>query len=154
MNLIKEAERKNVFKLPYRLKTNFDPKPLPNNHTGIKYSFVVDQSEKHLAFKDGWAFLEGEAAYNKRVYVIFEADSCRYIFRTTRLKRPAIAKKYGPNYLQSGFQFKVAKRKLKEGRYQVGLLISQRSRLIGNTITNNHVEILNDRKKTQTNYAQ
>jgi len=104
----------------------------------------VDQTEKQLALINGWAFLEGEASYNKRVYVIFEGNSCRYIFPTARLETPAIAEKYGPEYLQSGFQFQVGKGKLKAGKYQLGLLISQRGRLMGNTMTNNYVEILNN----------
>jgi len=47
------------------------------------------------------------------------------IFETTTKNKPGVAKNYGPDYQQSGFQFKVAKKKLREGRYYDGLLIAR-----------------------------
>jgi len=92
----------------------------------------VDDNKAFLTIS-GWAVQRIDKAYESIVKIVLKGDSDIYVSDTEPTFRPDITAHFKTkfNLDNSGFLAKISKRTLKKGKYQIGIIISQK----GNTGT-------------------
>jgi len=98
----------------------------------IKSFIRLQQNQQSFYIDNGWALVEGTGSRHSDTWIVLQSQSERYIFHTNKLRRYEIVRLYGSfDYLESGIHVKIPKKEINPGLYQVGLLITNRHKILG-----------------------
>ena len=87
----------------------------------------IDLGKKYL-FIEGWSFLENQR-HESSVYVVLRSNQKTFTFDTSQLYRRDVGKYFGSTELENtGFLATIKTSDLKEGTFQIGLLVRQNGR--------------------------
>ena len=106
-----------------RLHKFLSPRETVNIQGGLE-KFDVST---HVIEAQGWAFIDGQDSVDSKIYIALKSHGSIYIFDTDPMERPDVAahKKLNQNLNWSGFNAIIPTRKIKSGKYIIGLYITK-----------------------------
>jgi len=96
---------------------------LPEQVANVQNYLFLKVDSNTFQVKNGWAFVEGVSSNRTKTFVVLKSDTEQNIFPTKTVNRMELGSKFGPEYVNAGFTFKIEKNELKEGKYKIGLMI-------------------------------
>jgi hypothetical protein len=100
------------------------PEVTDNIKLNIEYCDYINKE----ATLGGWAFIEGQSAEKSKVYLVLKSDSSNYVFDTILQERTDVTALFatsGLNLDNSGFVTRIPAELVKDGIYEIGLLINR-----------------------------
>ncbi len=128
-SILEESRRLGVYEPPNLPEEELNGKievELPQESKGIlDYAYEAHlDTLGNLRIDHGWTYLKGYSTYGSEIFVVLRSEKESLVFKTMRELRADVSRaKKNPGLDNSGFTFFYPCRKLKPGKYRVGLYV-------------------------------
>jgi len=91
---------------------------------GKVQSYIFLQEDFNSFYIDnGWAFVEGVKSDKIKTFVILKSDTSFFLYPTQSIDRFELGNLYSLDYVKSGIRWRVNKKEIPKGTYQIGLAL-------------------------------
>jgi len=101
---------------------------IPEATNNVQNYLILTEDRQTFQIKNGWALVKGLSSYQSETFIVLKSEVTEKIFDTTPVDRVELAAQYGHRHLRSGFESKIPKNDLTNGKYKIGLLIVDRGK--------------------------